>query len=224
MRRTVLALPIVLFAPASQAIQDQAPLCDQAAHRAARMTGVPLDILMAVTRIETGRDIGNGLAPWPWTINVGGEGSFYDEAAAARDQALVLLDSGTQSFDVGCFQLNYRWHGGAFASMESMFDPEENALYAANFLLSLYQSSGNWTQATGAYHSQTDDLAAGYIDRVNALLGGGLTPEFAEGSGEGGLRILRENNFPLLKTGAKGLGASIVPRTESLGSLFAAAD
>ena len=31
--------------------------------------------------------------------------------------------SGRTSFDVGCFQINYFWHGRNFPSLESMFDP-----------------------------------------------------------------------------------------------------
>ena len=224
-----LPLGIVVMQAAGQAgaLPDPAQLCDQAAHRAARTAGVPLDILLAIARVETGRDQGRGLQPWPWTVNVGGDGAFYDDAALALSQAAQVLDAGTENFDVGCFQLNYRWHGGAFHSLEAMFDPETNALYAANFLLTLYQSTGSWAQAIGQYHSQSGDLAEPYLARVDALLGGGLAldtdaPQLAGDDPD--LPFLRENNFPLLLAGASGRGGSLVPRTSSRGSLFAAAN
>lgn len=227
----LLALPlgivVLLGAGQAGALPDPAQLCDRAANRAARTAGVPLDILLAVARVETGRDLGRGLQPWPWTVNVGGDGTFYDDAGLALAQAVQVLEAGTENFDVGCFQLNYRWHGGAFPSLEAMFDPDTNALYAANFLLTLYQSTGSWAQAIGQYHSQTGELAETYLSKVDALLGGGLAmepgaPQLA--SDDPDLPFLRENNFPLLLAGASGQGGSLVPQTPSRGSLFAAAN
>ena len=39
-------------------------------------------------------------------------------------------------------QINYRWHGHAFPSLEAMFDPEWTATYAAQFLRTLYEERG----------------------------------------------------------------------------------
>ena len=225
----LMILPLwgLVAAGQAQALPDPALLCDQATHRAARTAGVPLDILLAIARVETGRDQGRGLQPWPWTVNVGGDGAFYDDAALALAQASQVLDTGTQNFDVGCFQLNYRWHGGAFPSLEAMFDPETNALYAANFLLTLYKSTGSWAQAIGQYHSQSGELAGPYLAKVDALLGGGLAQDQVDlqlAGDDPDLPFLRENNFPLLLAGASGQGGSLVPRTSSRGSLFAAAN
>ena len=222
-----LGIVAILTGGQAGALPDPSQVCDQAAHRAARTAGVPLDILLAIARVETGRDQGRGLQPWPWTVNVGGDGSFYDDAALALAQAAQVLDGGTENFDVGCFQLNYRWHGGAFPSLEAMFDPEANALYAANFLLTLYQSTGSWAQAIGQYHSQSGELAESYLSKVDALLGGGLAMEPGGSqlaNHDPDLPLLRENNFPLLLAGASGQGGSLVPQTPSRGSLFAAAN
>lgn len=225
MRRLIaLLVPLALWAPIGGAVQDQAGLCDQAADRAARMSGVPLDILMAISRIETGRDTGGGLQPWPWTINVAGEGAFFDDAQSALDHAAAVLDAGSENFDLGCFQLNFRWHGGAFSTLDQMIDPQTNALYAANFLAELYQTTGSWPQAVGQYHSQTGELAEAYLAKVDALLGGGLVPVGAAQSqlaDDTPPPVFRENTFPLLIAGASGQGGSIVPQTSSRGSLFA---
>jgi soluble lytic murein transglycosylase-like protein len=66
---------------------------------------------------------------------------------------------GARSYDVGCFQINYRWHGQHFASLDQMFDPDANAAYAARFLSELYAEFGDWSRAAGAYHSRTPVLS-----------------------------------------------------------------
>lgn len=216
-----LALIPVLIALAGAAhAAGMATLCDQAAHRAARMVGVPLDILLAITRAETGRDQGEGLHPWPWTLNQGGEGAWFDTSDAAMAQAQEFLDTGEENLDIGCFQLNVRWHGAAFASLEEMFDPDRNALYAAGFLSDLYRESGSWTQAVQDYHSRTPEFADRYLARIEGLLDGDLAP--GDDPALAAVAQLRVNNFPLLQGGAAGAAGSLVPRTGSRGALFGA--
>ena len=76
-------------------------------------------------------------------------------------------------------QINYRWHGHAFPSLEDMFDPEWTATYAAQFLRTLYEERGSWSEAAGAYHSLSPDKAMTYRARFDRLLAelepGGLT-------------------------------------------------
>jgi hypothetical protein len=73
---------------------------------------------------------------------------------------------------VGCVQINYRWHGHAFPTLEDMFDPEWTATYAAQFLRTLYEERGDWSQAAGAYHSLTAEKAAIYRQRFDRILAG----------------------------------------------------
>lgn len=143
---------------------DSANPCDAAAVAAARETGVPLRVLLAVTRTETGRRVGGRLAPWPWTVNMEGQGQWFDDRAAALAFARAGETAGATRFDVGCFQINYRWHRPAFPSLEAMFDPRQNARYAAGFLARLYAEFGNWDAAVGAYHSRTPEFAARYLE------------------------------------------------------------
>ena len=67
-------------------------------------------------------------------------------------------------------QINYRWHGHAFPSLDAMFDPEWTATYAAQFLRTLYEERGSWSAAAGAYHSLSPELAAIYRTRFDRLL------------------------------------------------------
>lgn len=147
-----------------------AAICDRAAQRAAQAEGVPLDVLRAITRVETGRALDGALRPWPWTVNREGKGYWFASAVEAKSYVFDIFKSGVRSFDVGCFQINYRWHGKAFRSIDAMFDPDENATYAARFLTELYAELGSWPAAAGAYHSRTQHHAAAYSDRFQTVL------------------------------------------------------
>ena len=124
-------LGLLVAVPVFAAV-NPAQLCDRAAQTAAQDTGVPIDILLAITRVETGRTVNGEMQPWPWAINADGSGAWFDTKAQAVAAATAHLADGTGTFDVGCFQLNMRWHGAAFASLADMFDPAKNADYAAH--------------------------------------------------------------------------------------------
>ncbi len=177
----------VLFAAApagAESMEAGAQTCERAIVAGARREGIPEGVLHAISLTETGRAQGGRLRPWPWAINREGKGFWF----ASRDEALAFakasVAAGRHSFDVGCFQINYHWHGHNFPSLESMFDPDTGADYAARFLRSLYQERGNWSAAAGAYHSQTPARAGIYrarFDRILAGLGGApLTVAAAE--------------------------------------------
>ena len=144
-------------------------LCDRAANIAAQGKGVPLDVLRAISRTETGRSGKSGLQPWPWTVNMEGTGRWFATEDEARAYVFKHFKRGARSFDVGCFQINYKWHGAAFRSIDDMFDPTLNAQYAAAFLNELYQEFGNWSDAAGAFHSRTPEYASSYAARFETI-------------------------------------------------------
>lgn len=144
-------------------------ICDQAAFRAASESGVPLDVLRAITRTETGRSREGRLQPWPWTVNMEGTGKWFQSEAEAQAYVTKHYKRGARSFDVGCFQINYRWHHEAFDSISDMFDPLTNARYAAQFLGQLYQEFGSWSKAAGAFHSRTPKYANRYVARFSKI-------------------------------------------------------
>ena len=63
-------------------------------------------------------------------------------------------------------QLNFRWHGKAFANLEEMLNPEKNIDYAARLLCSLYKKHGKWHSAVRHYHSAKDKHNMRYSRRV----------------------------------------------------------
>ncbi len=177
----LLLLSAMVLAAAPQAAraageaERAAEICERAVLTGARRGGAPAEALHAIALTETGRNLGGRMRPWPWAINREGEGHWF----ASRDEALAFakasVAAGRTSFDVGCFQINYRWHGHAFPSLEAMFDQEVNGTYAAQFLRSLHAELGSWSAAAGAYHSRTPEFANRYrarYDRIYAGLGG----------------------------------------------------
>jgi hypothetical protein len=223
-----LALTSSLFAPAqsyANRLLAEQSVCDLAAARAAQNSAVPLEILMSISRVETGRKMAGETQPWPWAINQGGQGYWFDDVTQAVAFANDLLAKGKENFDVGCFQINQHWHGSNFAAIEDMFDPDTNAGYAAQFLTELLQSEGSWPLAVAAYHSRTPDEAQPYLTKVEAELndlraaGLGAAPRdnlvaLAETAGP------RVNRFPLLQSGARGGAGSLVPATSGGIPLF----
>jgi len=143
--------------------------CDQAAGVAARKHGIPVDILLAITRVETGRTGQEGLSPWPWTVNLEGAGHWFKTEDQARAFVFRHFKKGARSFDVGCFQINYKWHGRAFGSIEEMFDPILGADYAARLLKKFHTELGSWSEAAGAYHSRTPALSRKYSARFDTI-------------------------------------------------------
>ncbi|MEO0912713.1 MAG: transglycosylase SLT domain-containing protein [Pseudomonadota bacterium] len=166
--------PQVLAAPAPREIdaRDVAGLCDQAGALAAREAGLPHAVLHAITLTETGRQMEGRHRAWPWTVNMEGVGKWFATRAEAQAYVDQHFARGARSFDIGCFQINYRWHGNAFRSVEEMFDPLTNARYAAAFLSRLHGETGSWSKAAGAYHSRTPKYATRYAKRFDRILAG----------------------------------------------------
>jgi Transglycosylase SLT domain len=149
---------------------DPSDLCERAIVNGARRGGVPVEVLFAVALTETGQHRDGRMRAWPWAINREGKGYWFKSHEEAMAFAQASLAQGRPSFDVGCVQINYRWHGHAFPSLDDMFDPEWTATYAAQFLRTLYEERGSWSAAAGAYHSLTPDKAQIYRVRFDRLL------------------------------------------------------
>lgn len=242
-RKWGLALALAAASPAGAstgpaatvATPDVSAVCDRAATLAARETGVPLSVLRAIALTETGRRQGGALRPWPWTVNMEGKGRWFTDMGEAMAYVEKEMARGAVSFDLGCFQINFRWHGEKFDSVRQMFDPLANALYAGRFLASLHAELGDWSLAAGAFHSRTPEHAGRYrarFDQIRADLGDGPEiPEIPDIVLAENRRldlapreaVARVNEYPLLQGGG-GSGGSLFPAgAPGRGALFAAA-
>lgn len=186
---------------------DPAVLCRDAAAKASEATGVPFEVLMAVATVETGRND----RPWPWTVNFGGDGHWFDSAAEAEASVDRALRDGATNIDLGCFQLNYRWHAEAFTSIDDMLDPTRNADYAARYLARHFARTGDWALAAAAYHSATPEHARAYQSKFEATyarIATGAVPDVADPDL---VAEPRPNGFPLLVAGTGGAKGSLFP-------------
>ena len=153
---------------ASITATDPSTLCEAAAVHHERANPLPRALLAAVAMAESGRYIPKTRKsrPWPWTINAEGKPYYFKTRADAVAKTQQLLDGGMRSIDVGCMQVNLRYHPHAFASLEDAFDPMTNVAYAAGFLMELRERTGSWQQAVANYHSQTAWRGGRYFARV----------------------------------------------------------
>lgn len=219
--RYCLAFVLAFGLTATSAI-SQENICRDAAQAAADQYGIPRDVLLAITITETGRNQAGTMQPWPWAINHAGEGAWYATEAEALAAIEGLTAKGLRNFDVGCFQLNHRWHAGAFKSAEDMINPARNAVYAARYLQGKYADTQDWGLAAAAYHSGTPEFASKYQARFEAVLAS-LTPDALQ---TGTITVAsdsipaRPNAYPLLLAGQRGSAGSLVPLGQSARPLF----
>ena len=90
--------------------------CIQATREAERRYQIAPHLLGAVSLVETGRwntDQAASLA-WPWTVMAEGEGRYLPSKAAAIAEVERLQARGVENIDVGCMQINLRYHADAF--------------------------------------------------------------------------------------------------------------
>jgi len=179
----LLALATSAHAQAPDLMAQTSALCAAAEAVAERAHGIPPGLLLTISRVESGRPIHGRAEPWPWVIDSDGQAYYYDTKDAAVASARGLIAKGARYTDIGCMQVDWQQHPGAFAGLEAAFDPATNADYAARFLRRLYddESGRSWPVAVGFYHSHTPMLAEEYRGKVAELgasiLGGVAGPQ-----------------------------------------------
>ncbi len=170
-RPAVLLLSLALFAALpGRAAADIGEACRDQAAAAERAAGIPTGLLLAIGKRESGRydTDTSGVLPWPWSVNREGEGHVFASRQEAAAYVATAQREGSTSIDVGCFQINLKYHPMAFASLDVAFDPAANAAYAARFLRQLYDREGSWETAVAYYHSASPLLGVPYREAVFA--------------------------------------------------------
>lgn len=125
--------------------------------------GIPNNLLLAIGLQETGRNVDGALTVWPYAANAAGTGKYFGSRSEAVRWVSAKRRSGVRSVDVGCMQINLRWHPDAFDSVREGYDPRVNVDYAARLLRDRFDRSGDWLQAAGTYHSFTPRHRDRYI-------------------------------------------------------------
>ncbi len=117
--------------------------------RASAAYDIPLGVLYAVGLTETGRR--GSLAPF--ALNIDGAPFFPPSLDAALRMFSDAKHNGAKLVDIGCMQINHKYHGARSRSLMEMFEPRRNVDYAARFLRELRRHEPNWTLTVARYHA-----------------------------------------------------------------------
>lgn len=139
--------------------------CRAAIATAEKKYGVPPYMLQAIALTESGREG----SPYPWAMNI--QGRAYYASGPQEIQTIVDRYGSNASIDIGCAQVNLKFHGFRFADWRSLIDPQTNADYAAYHLMELRREMGSWNRAVSAYHSRTPWRGANYACAVSRNYG-----------------------------------------------------
>lgn len=99
-------------------------------------------------------------------IGIPGHSWFPSDRRQAGGLVGALVARGYASIDVGCLQVNLRWHPLAFHTLDEAFDPTRNADYAARYLRSLAETYGDWWIAVQRYNTARPDIGRAYAALV----------------------------------------------------------
>ncbi len=140
--------------------------CQHYIRQQERELGIPTNLLKSISIVESGKKVGKQIISWPWTINVGGKGYRFSNKKKAVTFAKKLIKQGKKSFDVGCMQINLKYHPYAFRNLEEAFDPQINVAYAGRLFSKLRNQFSSWQEAVGYYHSWTKSHNDRYRTKV----------------------------------------------------------
>ncbi len=166
------------FLPPAFAAESELPsahdvdYCTPYIQRAERKYKIPRGLLMAIAMQESGS---NG-RPWPWALNVGGEGIYPQTYEAATKYLRDSSGKTRKDVAVGCMQVYLAFHVHKFSAPEWLLHPEYNVNYGAQLLRKLYNRHGNWSEAVAFYHAATNkraqyDYVCAVLSRLNKIRG-----------------------------------------------------
>ena len=148
---------------------DESDVCGLATLKAEQDNNIKPNLLQTIALVESGRfdkKLQHKVA-WPWTVHANGHGHYYKTKEEAVAAVRLFMAEGVTSIDVGCMQINLKYHGQAFNSIEEAMEPEKNVAYSAKFLLSLYKRNGqDWQKTAMQYHSKNHAKGLNYKNRL----------------------------------------------------------
>lgn len=110
----------------------------------------------------------NGIDADVYTVT----GLSFSRRFANKDEAVrfvtVIMDAGHNNVDVGLMQVNMKYHGQNFDSLDDAFDPYKNVVYAVSYLRK-HRQTRDWWDSVGRYHSGTRMHSDRYVKTVYAM-------------------------------------------------------
>ena len=142
--------------------------CEKVIETIEDLTDIPKNLLLSIGKSESGRILKNNKhVIWPWTVNHAGKSLFFDTKKQMKKYVLENVEKKDFNLDVGCMQINLKWHKNNFKKISDMFAVEPNVSYAASFLLQLKNKHGSWDKAIKHYHSSDPKKNKPYLIKVN---------------------------------------------------------
>jgi len=140
--------------------------CNHLTEKYGKKFNLPNKLLTSIALVESGlKKDKDSFKSWPWTLNVSGKSLYFD----SKEETLSYLKKNLntrKSIDVGCMQINTRYHLKNFRSLEQLIEPEENVKYAASFLSGLHKRYKSWNEAISRYHSSIPKKKELYLRKV----------------------------------------------------------
>ena len=141
--------------------------CEDVIRNIENITDIPSGVLLGIGKAESGRILKNKeIVIWPWTINHAGKSLFFDNKNQMKSYLLKHTKKGDNNLDVGCMQINLKWHKQNFKDIKDMLAIEPNVSYAASFLIQLKNKYGSWEKAIKHYHSSDPVKNEPYFKKV----------------------------------------------------------
>ena len=144
-------------------------LCENKIESVEIQTEIPKGLLLGIGKAEAIRKIKNKFVIWPWTINHAGKSMFFDTKKQMRNYVFKNLKRNDFNMDVGCMQINIKWHKNNFKKISDMFEVNPNISYAASFLQQLKNKHGSWDNAIKHYHSSDPKKNKPYLIKVKSF-------------------------------------------------------
>ena len=145
---------------------EKLKLCENTIESVELQTDIPNGLLLSIGKAEAIRKINNKYIIWPWTINHAGKSLFFDNKEQMKNYVFKNLKRKDFNIDVGCMQINIKWHKNNFKKISDMFEVNPNISYAASFLKQLKNKHGSWDKAIKHYHSSDPKKNNPYLIKV----------------------------------------------------------
>ena len=145
---------------------DKLKLCENTIESVELQTDIPKGLLLGIGKAEAIRKINNKYIIWPWTANHAGKSLFFDNKEQMKNYVFKNLKRKDFNIDVGCMQINIKWHKNNFKKISDMFEVNPNISYAASFLKQLKNKHGSWDKAIKHYHSSDPKKNNPYLIKV----------------------------------------------------------
>ena len=130
--------------------QTQAEACPAMIYAAEQRYGIPAGLLMAVALTESGD--ANG--PNPHAMNIAGRTYIAPHVEGMAQVIAQNLQAGQNSIDVGCMQINLKFHAHNFRSPYELLNSRTNVDYGARYLTDLAIKTRSWRDAVMSYHNK----------------------------------------------------------------------